>query len=792
MSRPKVTLKIIQAREVLGVQEDASEVQIKKAYHKLAIKNHPDKFQCEDEKKAAQERFIKIKEAYEYIINGEEENPLPEVVEVEVYGRVVRAKSRTSETFTVMTEDGDKVTCLYTGFMPMRQGDAILGLAQHRGNNRIFMNAPFMAPGHDSDTLLDTIYLALKGPKFYRKKAEDIVNLLIKRAGDSEGACIMMDRLSTFFNYSQETDLTDLNIGDNDPYVAFSLIIDNNQFSKLLYYWYKQRVLRKLYLLGLNNSEIKGSRSNPLGLYDKILTNPYLIASVKLDKCEDILKRCGRRVSGDFKECGKIVRKLAEMMDKGGWTGVPSSTAQRLFPKIKEHLPLLRKEFGVVTELRTVYLDYAQEAEVGVAEWTKELINSEPVYLSNEPIFTRSDLSVGQKEAVVAALQNNLSIVTGPGGSGKTHVIKEICHNLERQGVGYKLASFTGKAVTRIREVTESKEASTLHLMITMQSKQTKPTWRHLIIDEASMVTTELLYQFRRKFTHDYKITLVGDINQLQPIGWGSYFSSLITTNLISTVRLKQIFRTVENGKNGILINSQRIINHAEPDYKSSQGDDHDQDLGLNYNGPEFSFEITPNFKILIGDVTMVQKLVQLLSNNGIPSSETVIVSPYNKDLSLFNRCCSELYNGVNRATTDNRGQIWRIGDRVMHTQNNYQYNLMNGHEGIVVDVSAQWVTVKYVENHYKYLTGKVPEDETTTELYVEHLVHSYACSVHRLQGSEANYVIGYIPETSSSNNFLNRNLLYTLITRAKKSIWLVGDPESMERAATTSPSWRN
>ena len=775
MSGKKVTLKIIQASEVLGVKADASEIQIKKAYHKLAIKSHPDKFQCEEEKKKAKERFMKIKEAYELLINGEEDSNFPSVVEVEVCGRVVRAKSRTSSTFTVISEKGEKITCSYEGFMPMRQGDAVLGLAEKQGKNLVFNNAPFVTPGHDSETLLDTIYLSLKGPKFNRKKAEDIVALLLQKTGDSESSCVMLDRLSTFFNYSQETDLTDLNIGMNDPYISFSLIIDSGQFSKLLHYWYKQRVLRKLYLMGLTNGEINSSRTNPLTLYDKILSNPYLIPSIKLEKCEDILHRCGRRVSSEFKECGKIVRKIAEMMDKGGWTGIPSHTAQRLFPKLKEHLPLLKSDFGLVAELRTVYLDYAQEAEAGVSEWTKELLNSEPVYISNPPVFTRTDLSQEQQEAVIKALDNNLCIVTGPGGSGKTHVIKEICHNLEVQGIGYKLASFTGKAVSRIREVTKSKEASTLHLMITMQSKQIKPTWRHLIIDEASMVTTELLYQFRQKFTHDYKITLVGDINQLQPISWGSYFNSLMATKIVPEVYLRKIFRTVENGRNGILINSQRIIQHADPDY----------------DGPEFSFEITTNFKIVIGDSNMVPKLVQLLSNNGIPPNETVIVSPYNKDLPMFNKCCSQLYNGVNRATTDNRGQIWRIGDRVMHTQNNYQYNLMNGHEGIVIDVSAQWVSVKYGESDYKYLTKAVPEDETSTDLYVANLVHSYACSVHRLQGSEANYVIGYIPETSINSNFLNSNLLYTLITRAKKCIWLVGDPESMERAAVTRPSWR-
>ena len=154
----------------------------------------------------------------------------------------------------------------------------------------------------------------------------------------------------------------------------------------------------------------------------------------------------------------------------------------------------------------------------------------------------------------------------------------------------------------------------------------------------------------------------------------------------------------------------------------------------------------------------------------------------------------------------DNVGIKWSVGDRVMMTENNYIINIMNGTEGIITDLNNNEIQVTFKSGDVQTFTiGNPNGDDNLTndrwdntnekssnkkDLYTSMLIHSYAVSVHRYQGSETNYIIFYIPKVNMSK-FLNRNLLYTGITRAKKGIWMVGDYDTMVRAATTSPPYR-
>ena len=695
----------------------------------------------------------------------------------EVSGKVVYINSKNRSLFHIFAQNANKkFKCVYEGFFPIKEGDAILGLAEFskEKNTLYFKVPPFVVLGSDLDTILSFIIISLRGTGCGPKKAELFLNAVLQRCKDLPEAIDLLDRLSIFLNFSKEIEIGSIN--EKDPYILFSQILTNKQFNKLMSAWYKNRVLRNLYLLGINNREINNSRLDPLKLYQQLLENPYVITSINLEKCDNILSRCGKKVDLNLRICGRIVRKISEMMENNGWTGVPSNTLLRLFPNLKEYLPILKDEFGIIAELHTVYLPYPYQVETEVADWIKELLNMSPIYVPAKIDYTRSDLSEDQKKAIELSLNNNISIITGGGGSGKTTTIKELVFNLEKNGIPYRLASFTGKAVARIREVTDKKEPATLHMMIAMAKKDKKETFSHLIIDEASMVTTELLYEFRKRFPNDFKITLVGDINQLQPIGWGSLFESLISTKIVPTTILTTVHRTKDHSENGILINSKKIIEHKDPEYQ----------------GPPFEFTVTPNFNIIPGDLEVVKSLIEVLNNNGLESSKIVIISPYNRDLDVLNKTCSDLYNGINRSIVDARDKKWRIGDRVMATSNNYKENIMNGSEGLVIDIEDMMITVKYKENSHKYFISSVAEDDDgSKELNTDQLIHSFAVSTHRYQGSEAEYVIGYIPEGSPSSTFLNSNLLYTLITRSKKIIWLVGSCETMERCAVGRPAWR-
>lgn len=783
--------------EILGLEKDCNEKDIKKAYYKLARENHPDKVE-EEKKDEATKKFQKIGEAYsilsdpekrkKYFFSQMRENKenFNKTIE-EVSGKVVYVNPKNRKIFHIFSEKSKKkVECLYEGFLPIQKGDAILGSAEyiiHRNKKFIkFTSPPFVVMGLDKDTILENITAGIIGKKGTTdkrggkvKKIFDIYRIMLKKSEMlDEKIPSLLDSFAIHYNYEK------LNY---DPYISFSLLLDLNSFIKLSNYWYKNRILRNLYLLGLNNKEIQNSKINPLTLYDNCLKNPYNVMSLSLEKCDEILLRLGKSEDKKLKECGKIVRKIESMMTNG-WTGIPIRIFVKMFPNISEYLPTLKNEFEVKSEYKTIYLNYAYEVEVSIVDWIKNLLHSPPIFTIEEVSYTRKDLSNEQKAAIDMAFNNNISIITGAGGSGKTTVIKELVENLEKNNIPYRIGSFTGKAVSRIREVTGKKEPATLNKMISTERKgckkgKNREIFKCLILDESSMITSELLYAFKNCFSHNYKLIFLGDVNQLPPISWGSIFEALIKSKIVPTTVLKYVHRTENCEDNGILINANRIILHKDPDY----------------NGPEFDFEITNNFKIISGNIDTVNDLINILNNKGISSSDLTVISPYNKDLEIINYNSSLLYNSLNRSTTDLRGKIWRIGDRVMHTDNNYKANLTNGDEGIIVDVETNYVDVKFKEGTFKYALTSVSkneeDDDETKELNTQSLIHSFAVSVHRYQGSEVDYVIGYIPEGNPNSTFLNSNLLYTLITRCKKIIWLIGDIETIIRSATTKSPWR-
>jgi exodeoxyribonuclease V alpha subunit len=489
--------------------------------------------------------------------------------------------------------------------------------------------------------------------------------------------------------------------------------------------------------------------------------------------------RCGKPVDMHSRDCGKIVRKISDMMDNG-WTGVPSQMLLRMFPNLMNYMGRLKDEYGIETEMHTVYLNYAYEVETFMAKKIKEMVNEDVDFQIAEFSYTRDDLSPEQIEAVQKSLTSKISIITGAGGSGKSSVIKELVHNLEKNGISYRIASFTGKAVSRVREVTGKKEPSTLHMMISQSKgkKKEKETFKCLIIDESSMVTTSLLYEFIQAYNFDYSIIFVGDVNQLPPISWGNFFQEILESKIVPCTVLKTIHRIDAGGDNGILINANRIIRFKN---ESEEGE-------------QFDFQITKNFKIVPGDIETVKNMLTALKNNGIGADKVVVISPYNKDNDTINAICSSLHNGENRSINDWQKKLWRVGDRVICTSNNYSVNIMNGSEGVIVDldVAQEQISVKFSADTHIFKTCAVLEDDDgTKQLNTSGLIHSFSVSVHKFQGSELDYILGYIPEGKVSSTFLNSNLLYTLITRTKKMIWLIGDVETMIRSATTKPSWR-
>jgi exodeoxyribonuclease V alpha subunit len=325
--------------------------------------------------------------------------------------------------------------------------------------------------------------------------------------------------------------------------------------------------------------------------------------------------------------------------------------------------------------------------------------------------------------------------------------------------------------------------------------------FEHLIIDEVSMVTTELFYDFIQVHKELKKITLIGDTNQLQPINWGGLFSEIMKSQTVATYRLTTNFRVydVSGDRDGIILNANAIVNHD----------------------PMFPFEYVPtsNFSLIEGPVERVYDIVKGCFSANIKLEQMVIITPYNRWLEVINKEIQKIYNTGARSATDSRGIIWMIGDRVMLTENDADIGVYNGETGRIKDITTKAILVDFEssgchefllepskENRYIYSQGTAArynykgdnadkvfddDDNMEDERTVKKLVHAYALTVDKSQGSEWDFVIFFIPEFSSGG-FLNKNRIYTGITRTKRCCWMVvSDIDSLCEASSKSPPYR-
>lgn len=395
-----------------------------------------------------------------------------------------------------------------------------------------------------------------------------------------------------------------------------------------------------------------------------------------------------------------------------------------------------------------------------------------------------------------------------------TTVIGEIVRRLELLEIGFSAGSFTGKAVARLQDILGSRSAKTLDRLISQAG--TIVPFKHLIIDEISMVTSELFFRLISAFKFKFKITLVGDEDQLGPISWGNLFSQLLIAGRIPTYRLTH---------------NHRLIPHAitAGDHSQTSPDVAPGELEFDRIILENSMALVSKtrnlseplvfrdgigFSQVEGGIPIVETMVNMLARAGIPASDITVISPFNEYLSPINAIFERVYLSESKRMMDLRKEIWHVGNRVMMLVNNYDINVMNGEEGLVVDVNDTGVVCKFkdgAEHTFKYAEpegtsrkkryNQMPTEPSTGEdvdgkdLTTEHITKSFAITVHKAQGSEQQFVIVYIPlrvnAHGKGSKFLNINLLYTAMTRTKRALWLVGSPVAIAQATCQVSSRR-
>ena len=469
--------------------------------------------------------------------------------------------------------------------------------------------------------------------------------------------------------------------------------------------------------------------------------------------------------------------------------------------KAKEELVLEERENGQ----EWVYSKPFYEAEKNIAEKIIGLRNAENVKVIKtlkkdlDGIEKNIDikLSEKQKEAIESINENNVCIITGGPGTGKTTIIKAIIELYKKHGMKPVLCAPTGRAAKRMTETT-GEEAKTLHrlLEIAGMSDDTDNFNTNLlvtpidgdiiIVDEASMLDMFLMNYLVKAIYKGTKLVLVGDIDQLPSVGPGSVLKDLIDSEQIHTIRLNQIFRQAAKSK--IIVNAHRV----------NEGKNFIEKKNKNTKLDEENIELLDDF-FYINEVNQekIQQTVISLCKGRLKTygdydflSNIQIITPTKKGklgTKELNILVQKELNPLEEEKNEKEfGDIkFREQDRVMQTKNNYnilwekEYDeefkkelgngIFNGELGIIENINKENKTIKV-----KFDDGKIA---TYDNADLEQLEHAYAITVHKSQGSEFDVVILVVSQ--SAPMLLTRNLIYTAMTRAKKLLIVIG-PQSV------------
>jgi exodeoxyribonuclease V alpha subunit len=429
----------------------------------------------------------------------------------------------------------------------------------------------------------------------------------------------------------------------------------------------------------------------------------------------------------------------------------------------------------VVVEDDAVYLPRLYAAECTVAERLGRLLTTPGRALSGLDSALRGferqaglRLARSQQEAVRAAAREQVLIITGGPGVGKTTIVRAILRVFDRARLSVRLAAPTGRAAKRLSEST-GRDACTIHRLLEVDPRTSRfqrtaenplPA-SALIVDEASMIDVSLAAGLLDAVRPGSRLIIVGDADQLPSVGPGAILRDLIASQVVPTVRLGEIFRQAVQSR--IVHNAHRILCGEMPEWGKAEA-------------PHCDF-----FVISRRDPTQAAELVRELVTRRIPRrfgfdamEQIQVLTPMHRGPAGTASLNSALQQTLNSsgAGLESRGQVLRVGDKVMQTRNDYEREVFNGDIGRVccVDLAERRVTVRFEGREVDYDNASL-----------EALTLAYATSIHKSQGSEYPAVVVLL--LTAHFVMLSRHLLYTAVTRAKQLCVLVADPRALAMA---------
>jgi exodeoxyribonuclease V alpha subunit len=491
--------------------------------------------------------------------------------------------------------------------------------------------------------------------------------------------------------------------------------------------------------------------------------NTYLPLERLINECEKILLVPYENIYSNINEC--ILNNKIKIED--------IDSVQCVFT-----LQFYYYEIGVTVRILTLATDEYKDVQINIEEEIKEFESNNKITFA--PI---------QKEAIKGAFENGIEIITGGPGTGKTTIIKCITEMFENASMTVFMAAPTGRAAKRMTEAT-GREAKTIHRLLefgfneqedyNFQRGEESPLQCDvLIVDEASMIDIMLMNSLLKAIPKGTRLIIVGDSDQLPSVGPGNVLSDLINSKCVNVVRLKEIFRQAEESM--IVLNAHKINNGEMP--------------VLNKKDTDFYFinEINSN---LVMDliIELINERLPKFNNKWDRIKHIQILSPMKKGTLGIENLNENLQRALNPKTENkeekeiNKG-VFRVGDKVMQTKNNYtlKWKNVDGEEGEGVFNGD----IGYIESIYKDKIVVLFDDDRKIEyenIYFDELELAYAMTIHKSQGSEFPVVI--MPMFMGPPLLMNKNLLYTGITRAKKLVVLVGNIKALNFMITNTKSY--
>ena len=537
-------------------------------------------------------------------------------------------------------------------------------------------------------------------------------------------------------------------------------------------------------------------------IYGILKENPYRMADdvegVGFRTADEIASRVGIRTDSDFRIRSGIQYALLQASNEGHtYLPMPELTQRasnllQIEPEyIEKHYMNLAMDRKIimrqVDDTTQIYASSFFYMEANTATMLKQLNASFEVpdieieeRLRQIEKQTKMDLDEHQVEAVKEAVRNGLLVITGGPGTGKTTTINTIIRYFELEGMDIFLAAPTGRAAKRMSETTGF-EARTIHRMLELnggmegnagfeRNEQNPLETDVIIIDEMSMVDISLMYALLKAIAAGTRLILVGDVNQLPSVGPGSVLKDIIDSNEFHTVKLTKIFRQASTSD--IIVNAHKI-NRGEP-------------VSLDNKSMDFFFlKRYEADKIINVTLQLIkQKLPKFV---GASEYDIQVLTPMRKGLLGVERLNGILQMYLNPADKRKREKehgstIFREGDKVMQTKNNYQLEWeIRSKYGLCIDkgtgiFNGDMGIIEEINDFAETLTVSFDEGRTVEYPYklLDELELAYAVTIHKSQGSEYPAVV--IPLLSGPRMLMNRNLLYTAVTRAKKCVTIVGN----------------